>query len=68
MDRFGEMVRNITYTLYCANTKKENQVSIQQWQPMFKDLADKTSGPDIPSWAETPREMRNDILKTWNLK
>jgi hypothetical protein len=66
VDRIGEMVRNVTYTLYCSNTKKEQQISIQEWHPMFKDS--EADRKEVPSWAETPKEKRLEILKSFGIK
>ena len=67
VDRMAEMVRNVTYTLYCANTKKEDQVSIQQWHPMFRDrlVEDKNARG---SWAAMSKEERDNILKAHFIK
>ncbi len=59
-------MRYIGYTIYCANSEKGTRISLQEYWPMFKDKQNQQKA--IASWAETPVEMRDKILKIHGLK
>lgn len=60
MDRQSESARGIAYTMYCAHTEKDKQVTLQEFWPLFKDKFIKEDA--TPSWAATSLEMRKQLL------